>query len=203
MAAQQAAGAVQWRRGRSRCADRSVGGCADWHAFSDHLCASLWWSGRRGGSASAACAVAEPWTTVEWAVWPARPNDPAALGRGRSSAEPTAHWSGMAERISPGSKACERVAPGHRTTEARGMPGGGTRAARGGEPAGAPTPRGGGCPPASNPVSAPVVGGERPLPRVAGPVCSLVCLRIPRQGRAPRDPGRPASGRSPCGGAEG
>ena len=71
------------------------------------------------------------------------------------------------------------------------MPGGGTRAARGGEPAGAPTPRGGGCLLASNPASAPAVRGERPLPRVAGPVCSLVCLRIPWQGEAHRDRGRP------------
>jgi len=26
--------------------------------------------------------MAEPWTTVEWAVWPARPHDPAADGHG-------------------------------------------------------------------------------------------------------------------------
>ena len=32
---------------------------------------------------------------------------------------------------------------------------------------------------------------ERPYPRVAGPLCSLVCLRIPRQGEAYRDRGSP------------
>ena len=70
------------------------------------------------------------------------------------------------------------------------MPGGEARVACGGEPAGAPTPRGGGYPPAPNPASAPVVGGESLLPRVAGPLCSLVCLRISRQGEAHRDRGR-------------
>ena len=145
--------------------------------------------------------MAQPWTAVEWAVRPARPDDPAALGRGRSSAEPTARWSGMAERISPGSKACERVAPGHRAPEARGMPGGGARAARGGEPAGAPTPKGGAlgwrhrlsrcadqstdCGTASRcalaPAGTPAVASEGPLPCVAGPPCPVVCL--PPHGR--------------------
>ena len=69
------------------------------------------------------------------------------------------------------------------------MPDGEVRAARGGEPAGARTLRGAGCPPASNPASAPVVGGERLRPRVAGSLYSLVCLRIPRQGEAHRDCG--------------
>jgi len=115
------------------------------HMF-DHSCASLWRPGRRGGIASAVCAMAQPWTTVAWAVWPARPNDPTACSRGRSNAEPTARRSGMTATIPPVSKARERVAHGHRSTEARGMPGGEARAARGGEPAGAPTPRGGGCP---------------------------------------------------------
>ena len=78
LAARPCVGAVQRWRGTSRCTDRSAGGCADWHAFADHSCASLWWSGRRGGSASAVYAMAQPWTTVEWAVRPARPNDPAA-----------------------------------------------------------------------------------------------------------------------------
>src|SRR5574341_2469209 len=41
----------------------------------------LAWLGRRGGLASAVCTMAEPWTTVEWAL-PARPNDPAAGCRG-------------------------------------------------------------------------------------------------------------------------
>ena len=38
--------------------------------------------------------------------------------------------------------------------------------------------------------------GERPYPRMAEPLCSLVCLRIPRQGEAHRDrssPGQAAS----------
>src|SRR5712691_12588458 len=68
--------------------------------------------------------MAEPWTTVEWAPWPARPNDPAALCRGRSSAELTACRAGMAQT----------TAHDHTSTEARGMPGGGARAARGGSP---------------------------------------------------------------------
>jgi hypothetical protein len=45
-------------------------------------------AGRRGGSASAPCAGALPWTTVEWTGWPARPNDSTILGRGRSSSMP-------------------------------------------------------------------------------------------------------------------
>jgi hypothetical protein len=52
---------------------------------------------------------------------------------------------------------------------------------------GAPSPRGGGCPPAPDPASTPAVARSRPLPHVAGPLCPLVCLRIPRQGEAHRD----------------
>ena len=68
LAARQAAGVVRWRRGRSRGTDRSAGGCADWHPCADRSCARLWWSGRRGGSASAVCVMAKPWTTVAWAL---------------------------------------------------------------------------------------------------------------------------------------
>src|SRR5262245_29289229 len=39
------------------------------HMF-DHWYASLWWPGSRGGSASAACAMAQPWTMVAWALGP-------------------------------------------------------------------------------------------------------------------------------------
>jgi hypothetical protein len=35
-------------------------------------------AGHRGGIASAVCAMAQPWTTVAWAVRPAPPHDPAA-----------------------------------------------------------------------------------------------------------------------------
>jgi len=127
---------------------------------------------------------------------PARPNDPADLSRGRSSAEPTARRSGMTATTPPMCKARKRVAHSHRSTEARGMPGGEACAARGGEPAGAPTPRGGGCPPASNSASAPAARGESPRPRVAGSLCSLVCLRISRQGEAHRDRGCPVQAAS-------
>src|SRR5437763_6486324 len=51
---------------------------------------------------------------------PARPNDPAALSRGRSSAEPTARRSGMAATTPPMGRARKRVAHGHRSTEVRG-----------------------------------------------------------------------------------
>jgi hypothetical protein len=50
------------------CTDRSAGGCADWYIISTGRAQA--WPGRRGGSASAACAVAEPWTTVAWALGP-------------------------------------------------------------------------------------------------------------------------------------
>jgi len=56
-------------------------------------------------------------------LWPARPSDPPALGRGRSSAEPTARRSGMAQTTPPVSKARKRVAHSHRSTQ-----GGGCRA---------------------------------------------------------------------------
>jgi hypothetical protein len=36
----------------------------------DHSGASFSWSGRRGGSASAVCAMAQPWTMVAWARGP-------------------------------------------------------------------------------------------------------------------------------------
>jgi hypothetical protein len=36
----------------------------------DHAGASFSWSGRRGGSASAVCAMAQPWTMVAWARGP-------------------------------------------------------------------------------------------------------------------------------------
>jgi len=36
----------------------------------DHSCASFAWSGRRGGLASAACLMAQPWTMVAWALGP-------------------------------------------------------------------------------------------------------------------------------------
>ena len=36
----------------------------------DHACASLWRPGHRGGIASAVCAMAQPWTTVAWALGP-------------------------------------------------------------------------------------------------------------------------------------
>jgi hypothetical protein len=69
LAAQPCAGAVQRRRCFSRCMDRSAGG-ADWHILSDLSCASLWWSGRRGGIASAVWTMAQPWTMVAWALGP-------------------------------------------------------------------------------------------------------------------------------------
>jgi hypothetical protein len=97
----------------------------------DHLCASLWWTGHRGGIASAVCAMAQPWTTVERAVRPAPPNDSTTCSRGRSGAEPTARKSGMAATTPPMGKAQKRVAHGSRSTEVRGMPGGEARAARG------------------------------------------------------------------------
>ncbi len=55
---------------------------------------------------------------------PARPNDPAALCRGCSGAEPTACRSGMAQMTPRMCKARNGVAHGHRSTEARGMPAG-------------------------------------------------------------------------------
>jgi len=70
------------------------------------------------------------------------------------------------------------------------MPGGEARATRG-ELAGARPPRGGGYPLAPDLASAPAVAGERPLPCVAGALCPLICLRIPRQGEAHRDRSRP------------
>jgi len=79
-------------------------------------------AGHRGGIASAVCAMAQPWTTVEWTVWPARPNDPTAFSRGRSSAEPTACRSGIAQTTSPVRKAHERDTHSHRSTEAWGLP---------------------------------------------------------------------------------
>jgi hypothetical protein len=51
----------------------------------DHSCASLWWPGRRGGIASAACAMAQPWTTVAWARGP---RDRTTLPHQRRT-----HWS--------------------------------------------------------------------------------------------------------------
>src|SRR6266571_7776002 len=36
----------------------------------DHSCMSFAWSGRRGGLASAVCLMAQPWTTVAWALGP-------------------------------------------------------------------------------------------------------------------------------------
>src|SRR5262249_30533338 len=82
--------------------------------------------GHRGGSASAVYCLAEPWTTVAW-----------ALG------------------------------PRDRTT--------------------LPPPRGRDCPPTPDPASTPAVTGKSPLRHVAGPLCLLVCLRIPWQGKAHRD----------------
>src|SRR5262245_26471749 len=92
----------------------------------DHLCARLRWTGHRRGSASAVYCLAEPWTTVAW-----------ALG------------------------------PRDRTT--------------------LPPPRGRDCTPTPDPAGTPAVTGESPLRRVAGPLCLLVCLRIPWQGKAHRD----------------
>ena len=132
---------------------------------------------------------------------PARPNDSTTLGRGRSSAEPTARRSGMAATSPPMGKAGKRVAHGHRSTEARGMPSGEARAARGGElaglrpqEAGAPQWRyrrsrradesadcGMASPRAPAPAGAPAVAGLRPLPRVEGQPCPVVCL--PPHGR--------------------
>ena len=110
LVARQAAGAVRWRRGRRRCTDRSVQRRRGQAHMFDHSCASMWCTGHRGGSASAVCAMAQPWTTVEWAVWPARPHDPTVLSRGRSSAEPTARRSGMAATTPLARKPRERVA---------------------------------------------------------------------------------------------
>ena len=56
LAAQPCAGAVQRRRGISRCTDRSASGCADWHT--EVTTRARAWPRRRGGSASAACAMA-------------------------------------------------------------------------------------------------------------------------------------------------
>jgi hypothetical protein len=143
----------------ARCTDRSVNRCVD-RPTDPSVRACVAWPGRRGGSASAACAMAQPWTTVAWAVWPAPPNDPTTLGRGRSNAEPTACRSGVAATLPAVRKAHERVAHSHRATEVRGMPGGEARAARGGELAGAPTPRSGGSPVAA-PSQPPSVSGCR------------------------------------------
>jgi len=91
----------------------------------DHACASFARPGRRGGSASAAWVMAQPWTTVAWAPRPARPNNPAAsalcrlvccLRRGRVS---LGHRSGashcVCHRASPqaGSLTPARAAQGH------------------------------------------------------------------------------------------
>jgi hypothetical protein len=118
------------------------------------------------------------------------PNNPTALSRGCSSAEPTARRSGMAQTTPPVRKARKRGAHGDSSTETRGMPGGVARAARG-EPAGELTSRVGGYPPAHDPASAPAVTRSSPLPCVAGSLCPLVCLRIPWQGEAHRDCGSP------------
>jgi hypothetical protein len=60
----------------------------------------------------------------------------------------------------------------------------GSQPARPNDPA---APKRRGLPPAPDPASTPAVTGKGPLRRVAGPLCLLVCLRIPWQGEAHRD----------------
>jgi hypothetical protein len=66
------------------------------------------------------------------------------------------------------------------------MPGWEARAALEGAPAGS-DPKRRSWPPAPDPASMPAVTGESPLLHVAGPLCPLVCLRIPWEGEGHRD----------------
>jgi hypothetical protein len=124
LAAQPCAGAVQRRRGISRCTDRSAGGCAD-------RCTATTDRARACGGLDAA--EASPRRCASWRsrgrrwrgpLWHAPPSDPAALCRGCSGAERTACRSGMAQMTPRMCKARNGVAHGHRSTEARGMPAG-------------------------------------------------------------------------------
>ena len=103
--------------------------------------------------------MAQPWTTVAWALGPRDRTTLPLLAAGAAARSLRHAGPGWQRRLRPCAR-CESAL--HIATDRR---------RRGGCQAG--------CPPTPDPASAPAVAGERPLPCVARPLCPLVWLRKP------------------------
>ena len=196
LAAQPFAGAVQRRRGISRCTDRSAGGCAD-RPTAATACARVCGGLEAAEAWPRRCA---PWRSRErrWSG-PCGPLDRATLplsAVGAAARSRRRTGPGWHRRLRPWARHGSAL-PMATDPRRRGGCRAGKRAPRRGEPAGAPTPRGGGSPVAipSQPPSRRVrrlrhslPACSRPgwrasgrglttTPRVEGQPCPVVCLR--------------------------
>src|SRR5439155_11247805 len=75
LAAQRPAGAVQRRRGISRCTDQSAGGCADWHTEANTRARA--WDGLDAAEAA-------PWRCASWRSRARRWREAAARATARA-----------------------------------------------------------------------------------------------------------------------